>query len=88
MRIVLVSSGQVAHQFAVELSKDNDVSVVHDGEVGRAELEKLDVELLTGAGNNPAVLRRAGTGEADYLIGCSRSDEMPHIPSFPTPRGP
>ena len=76
MRIVLVSSGQVAHQFAVELSKDNDVSVVHDGEVGRAELEKLDVELLTGAGNNPAVLRRAGTGEADYLIGCSRSDEM------------
>jgi len=76
MRIVLVSSGNVAHQFAVELSANHDVSVVHDGEDGRGELEKLDVELVEGAGNDAEALKKAGAGKADYLIACSRSDEM------------
>ncbi len=76
MRIVLVSNGNVARQFAAELSVNHDVSVVHDGEDGRGELEKLDVELLEGAGNDADVLERAGAGKADYLIACSRSDEM------------
>ncbi|MHC4547859.1 MAG: Trk system potassium transporter TrkA [Planctomycetota bacterium] len=76
MRIVLVSSGQVARQFAVELSREHDVTVVHAGEEGRAELEKLDVELLEGEGNDAVVLRRAGAPEADHLIACSHSDEM------------
>jgi trk system potassium uptake protein TrkA len=76
MRIVLVSSGTVARQFADELSRDYDVSVVHDGEEGRAELEKLDVELIEGAGNDAEALRRARADQADHLIACSRSDEM------------
>jgi trk system potassium uptake protein TrkA len=76
VRIVLVSSGQIARQFAVELSREFDVSVVHDGEEGRAELEKLDVELLDGQGNDAEALRRAGADEADHLIACTRSDEM------------
>jgi len=76
VRIVLVSSGQIARQFAVELSREFDVSVVHDGEEGRAELEKLDVELLDGQGNDAEILKRAGADQADHLIACSRSDEM------------
>ena len=41
MRIVLVSSGQVARQFAQELSADYDVTVVHSGEEGRKDLERV-----------------------------------------------
>jgi len=76
LRIVVVSSGQVARDFAAELSRENDVTVVHDGADGRSELEKLDVELLDGAGNDVDLLRRAGVERADFLIACSRSDEM------------
>jgi len=76
MRIVLVSSGSVARQFAEELSREDDVVVVHSGDEGYAELEKLDVELLEGEGNDVEVLRRAGVEKADYLIACTRSDEM------------
>jgi trk system potassium uptake protein TrkA len=76
MRIVLVSSGQVARQFAAELCREHDVAVVHSGDEGRAELEKLDVEFIAGSGNNADALRRAGVKAADHLIACSRSDEM------------
>lgn len=76
MHIVLVSSGHVALQFARELSRDHDVTIIHQGEEGRGDLEKLDVELLEGAGNDPKALGRAKAKEADYLIACSRSDEM------------
>ncbi|MDH3590755.1 MAG: Trk system potassium transporter TrkA [Planctomycetota bacterium] len=75
MHIVLVSSGTVARQFAAELSRDNDVTVIHDGSPGRAELERLDVELLQGSGNDVDLLRRAGADRAAYVVACSRSDE-------------
>ena len=76
MRIVLVSSGQVARGFAADLSGEYDVTVVHDGDEGRAELQKLDVEILDGQGNDVELLRTAGAAEADFIIACSRSDEM------------
>ncbi|MFQ5843781.1 MAG: Trk system potassium transporter TrkA [Planctomycetota bacterium] len=75
MRIVLVSSGQIAGQFAAELSREHDISIVHVGEAGRSELDRLDVELIEGRGNIPAALGRAHTAQADHLIACSNSDE-------------
>jgi len=76
MRIVLVSSGQIALQFARELSVDNDLTVVHDGEEGRSELDRLDVELIEGQGNDIEVMKRAGAHKAEYVIACARSDEV------------
>ncbi|MEE8105375.1 MAG: Trk system potassium transporter TrkA [Planctomycetota bacterium] len=76
MHIVIVSSGQIALQFAAELCGEHDVAVVHEGDEGRSTLEKLDVDLIDGAGNDPEVLTRAKTSKADYLIACCRSDEM------------
>jgi trk system potassium uptake protein TrkA len=76
MRVVLVSSGQVARQFAADLSRDSDVVVVHEGDEGRADLERLDVEVLEGPGNDVDLLRRAGAGEAAWFVACTRSDEM------------
>jgi trk system potassium uptake protein TrkA len=76
MRIVLVSSGQIARQFAQELSADFDVTVVHSGEEGRAELERVDCELIDGQGNDIEVMKRAGAHRAEYVIACSRSDEV------------
>ena len=76
MRVVLVSSGQVAKQFAADLSRDCDVVVVHEGDEGRVDLERLDVEVLEGPGNDVDLLRRAGAGEAAWFVACTRSDEM------------
>ena len=76
MRIVVVSSGYAARQIATDLCGDYDLSVVHDGEEGRADLEKLDVELHDGVGNDVALLKQAGTAEADWFVACSRTDEM------------
>ncbi|MHC4939383.1 MAG: Trk system potassium transporter TrkA [Planctomycetota bacterium] len=76
MRIVLVSSGQVARQFAKELSADYDVTVVHSGEEGRSELERYDCQLIDGEGNDIDVMKRAGAHRADWVIACSRSDEL------------
>ena len=76
MSIVIVSSGHVAREFAANLSREYDVAVVHDGEEGRAELEKLDVEILTGTGNDVEILRGAGAERASYLVACTASDEM------------
>ncbi len=76
MRIVLCSSGGGARQLAEELSRQDDVSILHAGQEGRDELEKLDAEVLSGEGNDADALRRAGADKADYLVACSRSDEM------------
>ncbi len=76
MRIVLVSSGQTAGQFAAELSREHDVAVIHTGDAGRTELERLDVSLIEGQGNDPDALTKAGAGQADHVIACSASDEM------------
>ncbi len=75
MRIVLVSSGHSARQFAAELSREHDVYVVHEGEDGRDEYENLDVHVIEGAGNDPAVLQKAGAFMANFFIACTRSDE-------------
>ncbi|MGQ0614990.1 MAG: Trk system potassium transporter TrkA [Planctomycetaceae bacterium] len=76
MRIVVVAGGAIGGQFAEALSGEHDVCIVHDGREGWAELEKLDVHLLEGQGNDVEVLRKAGAGDADFLVACSRSDEM------------
>lgn len=76
MRIVLYSSGGAARHLAEELSRQDDVSILHAGQEGRDELEKLDAEVVAGEGNDTEALRRAGADKADYLVACSRSDEM------------
>jgi len=76
MRIVLVSSGQIARQFAQELSVDYDVTIVHWGDEGRSELERIDCEILEGQGNDIEIMKRAGAHRAEYVIACSRSDEV------------
>ncbi|HEX5139013.1 MAG TPA: Trk system potassium transporter TrkA [Planctomycetota bacterium] len=76
MRIVVFSSGTSARQLAAELSSQDDVTILHSGHEGRDELEKLDVEVLTGEGNDADALRKAHADEADYLVACSKSDEM------------
>jgi trk system potassium uptake protein len=76
VRIVVYSSGTSARHLAAELSRHDDVTILHAGQEGRDELEKLDVELLGGEGNDADALRRAHVDKADYLVACSRSDEM------------
>ncbi|MEM8886098.1 MAG: Trk system potassium transporter TrkA [Planctomycetota bacterium] len=76
MNIVIVSTGQIARQFAQELSVDFDVTVIHSGDEGRSELERLDVELIDGKGNDIEVMKRAGAHRADWVIACARSDEL------------
>jgi len=76
MHIVLVTSGSVAVQFAVELSRDNDVSVVLIGGEGREEYRTLDVEIREGRGGDIDILREARTADAAYFIAWTRQDEV------------
>jgi trk system potassium uptake protein TrkA len=76
VRIVVYSSGNSARHLAAELSRQDDVTILHSGEEGRDDLEKLDVEVVAGEGNDADDLRRAGAAKADYLVACSRGDEM------------
>jgi trk system potassium uptake protein TrkA len=75
VRIVLVATGAPVRALAEELSRQDDVTILHAGTEGREELEKLDVELLSGEGNDVDALRRARAEGADYFVACSRSDE-------------
>jgi trk system potassium uptake protein TrkA len=76
LRIVVYSSGNSARHLAGELSRQDDVTILHSGQEGRDELEKLDLEIVDGEGNDADDLRRARADTADYLVACSRSDEM------------
>jgi trk system potassium uptake protein TrkA len=76
MRVVLVSSGHGAREFAADLCNDHDISIVHEGDTGRADLDKLDIEVIEGTGNDVDALKRAGVAHADWFIACTNSDEM------------
>ncbi len=76
MHIIIVGGGSVGYPLAKGLAEHHDVFVV-DVDPARAErFGDLDVELVTGEGADPDVLRRAGAGGCDVFIGATRHDEI------------
>ena len=76
MHITIIGGGAIGYPLAQGLAEHHDVFVV-DVDPARAErFADLDVELVTGGGTNPDVLRRAGAEGCDVFIGATRHDEI------------
>ena len=76
MHIIIVGGGSTGYPLAKGLAEHHDVFVV-DVDPARAErFADLDVELVTGEGADPDVLRRAGAEGCDVFIAATRRDEI------------
>ena len=73
---IIIGGGAIGYPLAKGLAEHHDVFIV-DPDPARAErFADLDVEFVTGGNTNPDVLRRAGAGRCDLLIGATRLDEI------------
>ncbi len=81
MKVIIIGAGEVGYHIADILSKEKqDVILVDRDEERLKELaETLDVMSLLGSGNSPAILKRAGLGEADIVIAVTDSDETNRV---------
>jgi trk system potassium uptake protein TrkA len=78
VKILIIGAGQLGYHTAEKLSREqNDVTIIEKDE-GRSRylLEHLDVQVLTGSGSSPDVLKQAGVEETDFLVAVTDSDEV------------
>ncbi|TMM45215.1 Trk system potassium transporter TrkA [Colwellia ponticola] len=76
MKIIIVGAGQVGGTLAENLvGENNDISVVDiDGEKLRELQDKMDLQVVTGQGSYPDVLKIAGAEDADMVIAVTSDD--------------
>lgn len=78
MKILIIGAGQLGYHTAEKLAREqNDVTIIEmDESRARYLLEHLDVQVVTGSGSSPEVLKAAGVEEADFLVAVTDSDEV------------
>lgn len=78
MKILIIGAGQLGYHTAEKLSREqNDVVIIEKDETrSRYLLEHLDVQVVTGSGSSPDVLKAAGVEDADFLVAVTDSDEV------------
>ncbi len=78
MKIIIVGAGQVGGTLAENLvGENNDISVVDiDGEKLRELQDKMDLQVITGQGCHPDVLKNAGAEDADMVIAVTSDDAI------------
>lgn len=78
MRVIVVGAGEVGYQVAQRLSGERHDVVVIDVNPDRLEYVQshLDVAVIEGSAVSPAVLQRAGIGEAGLLAAVTNIDEV------------
>ena len=76
MKIIIVGAGQVGGTLAENLvGENNDISVVDvDNEKLRELQDKMDLQVVTGQGGHPDVLKTAGAEDADMVIAVTSDD--------------
>ncbi len=76
MKIIIVGAGQVGGTLAENLvGENNDISVVDtNGEKLRELQDKMDLQVVTGQGCHPDVLKSAGAEDADMVIAVTSDD--------------
>jgi len=76
MKIIIVGAGQVGGTLAANLvGENNDISVVDtDGEKLRELQDKMDLQVVSGQGCHPDVLKSAGAEDADMVIAVTNDD--------------
>ena len=78
MKILIIGAGQLGYHTAEKLAREqNDVTIIEKDEMrSRYLLEHLDVQVVTGSGSSPDVLKYAGVEDADFLVAVTDSDEV------------
>jgi len=76
MKIIIVGAGQVGGTLAENLvGENNEISVVDiDAEKLRELQDKMDLQVVTGQGSHPDVLKNAGAEDADMVIAVTSDD--------------
>ncbi|GGD72023.1 Trk system potassium transporter TrkA [Lacimicrobium alkaliphilum] len=77
MKIIIVGAGQVGGTLAENLvGEKNEITVIDsDYDVLRNLQDRLDLQVISGYGSHPDVLKKAGAEDADMLIAVTNSDE-------------
>lgn len=78
MKILIIGAGQLGYHTAEKLARENnDVTIIEKDETrSRYLLEHLDVQVISGSGSSPDILRAAGVEDADFLVAVTDSDEV------------
>lgn len=78
MKILIIGAGQLGYHTAEKLAREhNDVTIIEKNkDRSRYLLEHLDVQVITGSGSSPEVLKAAGVEDTDFLVAVTDSDEV------------
>ncbi len=78
MRIVIVGGGVVGSSLAEHLLADghNLAMVERDPKLCQTLSEKHDMQILTGSGSSPRMLKEAGLEDSDLVIAVTPNDEL------------
>lgn len=76
MKIIIVGAGQVGGTLAENLvGENNDISLIDiNAEKLRELQDKMDLQVITGHGSHPDVLKNAGAEDADMIIAVTSDD--------------
>ncbi len=78
MRIIIVGGGVVGAALTDHLLREghNLTLIEQNQDLSRQLSEKLDVQILTGSGSSPGILKQAGIEKADMVLAVTPSDEV------------
>ncbi|MCY7295438.1 Trk system potassium transporter TrkA [Alteromonas sp. a30] len=77
MKIIILGAGQVGATLAENLvGEKNEITIIDSDSVKLRSLQdRLDLQVVTGIGSHPDVLKKAGAEDADMLVAVTNSDE-------------
>lgn len=77
MKIIILGAGQVGATLAENLvGENNEITVIDSDPLKLRNLQdRLDLQVVTGFGSHPDVLKKAGAEDADMLVAVTNSDE-------------
>lgn len=77
MKIIILGAGQVGATLAENLVGENNEITVIDSDLLKLRnlQDRLDLQVVTGYGSHPDVLKKAGAEDADMLVAVTNSDE-------------
>ena len=78
MKVVIIGGGEVGFHVAKALSEeDYDITVIDiDPSKCKRASESIDVIVVNGNGASPETLLKADIGNANYVVCCTRIDEV------------
>jgi len=77
LKIVIVGAGEVGYHIASHLTRENKDVVVIDKDPNalRRVSDNLDVQVITGSGSSPLILKEAGIQNTEIMLAVTNSDE-------------